>query len=132
MIQEFGIDSDVLVIEEHSGNLMRKSISQKDQQIILLHLVLFAPDSQNNEYESDSQGMFNHCWLDAVQENEENGSDVTLYDLDQDLDEISCDNGFESPEEEHYRNFPFFSYMKFIYLGDKRNWNIYDIYFSNN
>ena len=61
MIQEFGIDSDVLVIEEHSGNLMRKSISQKDQQIILLHLVLFAPDSQNNEYESDSQGMFNHC-----------------------------------------------------------------------
>ena len=46
--------------------------------------------------------------LDAVQENEENGSDVTLYDLDQDLDEISSDNGFESPEEEHYRNFPFF------------------------
>ena len=44
--------------------------------------------------------------LDTVQENEENGSKVTLHDLDEDLNEIDSDSGMESPYEELYRNFP--------------------------
>jgi len=62
---------------------------------------------QYNEYESDSQDMLIVVEsLDTVQENEENGSEATLYDLDEDLNEIDSDSGMESPDEDPYRNFP--------------------------
>jgi len=45
--------------------------------------------------------------LDTVKEGEENESDITLYDMDEDLNEI--DSGLESNDDEYYRNFPIFA-----------------------